>query len=175
MAKDIQVVVVDAAGTVRFASQGASTTFGAGGLRPGADVDDAFRGTGELGAWISEASHRARETGTGDRCFVQAGDDGAGVDFALTPTSDDGAFVVVASMSEPEPVEIATVSQRAWHDIKNQLGGLKLYATFLKIKLGGEDDMVRETTAKIVGGIDAIVHSIAEARRGIVQTKGEDA
>ena len=72
-------------------------------------------------------------------------------------------------------IDADRVSQRAWHDIKNQLGGLKLYATFLKMKLGKEDDLVRETSEKIVRGIDAIVETIAEVRRGDVKTKGEEA
>src|SRR5213596_2483014 len=42
------------------------------------------------------------------------------------------------------------------HDLKNQLNGLKLYATFLRKRLEREDQPVeeRETLAKLIAGLD---------------------
>ncbi len=42
------------------------------------------------------------------------------------------------------------------HDLKNQLNGLKLYATFLRKRLDREDQPVeeRETLAKLIAGLD---------------------
>src|SRR5215831_14488949 len=42
------------------------------------------------------------------------------------------------------------------HDLKNQLNGLKLYATFLRKRLAREDQPVdeRETLAKLIAGLD---------------------
>ena len=42
------------------------------------------------------------------------------------------------------------------HDLKNQLNGLKLYATFLRKRLEREDQPVeeRETLGKLIGGLD---------------------
>jgi signal transduction histidine kinase len=42
------------------------------------------------------------------------------------------------------------------HDLKNQLNGLKLYATFLRKRLEGEDHSTeeRETLAKLIAGLD---------------------
>src|SRR6185369_8071164 len=101
--------------------------------------------------------------------------DGDGVEVRFVRLDGDGAYALVAASAEPPSIDGANVSQQVWHDIKNQLGGLKLYATFLKMKLASDDEMVRETTTKIVSGIDAIVRSIAEVRRGPEKAKGEDA
>src|SRR5436853_2549021 len=42
------------------------------------------------------------------------------------------------------------------HDLKNQLNGLKLYATFLRKRLEKDDQAVeeRETLAKLIAGLD---------------------
>lgn len=42
------------------------------------------------------------------------------------------------------------------HDLKNQLNGLKLYATFLRKRLERDDQPIeeRETLAKLIGGLD---------------------
>src|SRR5437764_13708225 len=42
------------------------------------------------------------------------------------------------------------------HDLKNQLNGLKLYATFLRKRLERDNQPIeeRETLAKLIGGLD---------------------
>jgi nitrogen-specific signal transduction histidine kinase len=168
------VIVFDADGLVRSATSGAAALLGSGELRSGASLDDAFAGAPTLRQWIALAADRARASGAGDSC-VLLGDGGPAVQVCLAPIAGGDGFALVASPSEPPSVDAESVSQRAWHDIKNQLGGLKLYATFLKMRLGAQDELVRETSEKIVSGIDAIVRSIAEVRRGADKTRGEEA
>ncbi len=168
------VVLFDAEGRVRTATSGAGALLGGAHLEPGVSVAEAFGATPELQQWVAITADRVRTTGDGDSCVVGDGN-GAKLQVCVLPTDGGDGFALAAAPSEPPALDGAEVSQRAWHDIKNQLGGLKLYATFLKMKLGKEDDLVRETSEKIVKGIDAIVVSIAELRSGGDKTKGEEA
>lgn len=172
MSDETKVIVVDAAGRVASATSGADALLGVAGLRAGATLDEALAESPELRTWVAETA-AGRTNGSGDRCVV--GDGAASVEVRFAPLDADGAFALVAAPAEAAPIHGSEVSQQAWHDIKNQLGGLKLYATFLKMKLASQDETIRETTAKIVGGIDAVVRSIAEVRRPPDGTKGEDA
>jgi hypothetical protein len=170
MENGCDVIVFDADRRVRFASSGAGARLGVAELREGASLDDAFSADEALREWAAVAADNARESGASGSC-VRPGD--APVHFCVAPIAS-GGFAVVATDAELPAVDGDRVSQRAWHDIKNQLGGLKLFATFLKIKLGNQDEQIRETTEKIVGSIDAIVRAIADVRRG-EDTKGEKA
>jgi hypothetical protein len=61
----------------------------------------------------------------------------------------------------------AIVTRQQWHDIKNHLGGLKLYATYLKRKLPEGED--QEISGKILTGVDALIDKLAKIRRGETQ------
>src|SRR3979409_1251898 len=52
--------------------------------------------------------------------------------------------------------DLGRATLRIVHDLKNQLNGLKLYATFLRKRLEREDRPVeeRETLIKLIAGID---------------------
>ena len=52
--------------------------------------------------------------------------------------------------------DVGRATLRIVHDLKNQLNGLKLYATFLRKRIEAEDRPVeeRETIAKLVAGLD---------------------
>jgi hypothetical protein len=164
------VIVFGADRRVRLASSGAAARLGVAELREGASLDDAFSADAALREWASAAAADASERGTSGSC-VRPG--AAPVRVSIAPIAS-GGFALVAADADPPAVDGSQVSQQAWHDIKNQLGGLKLFATFLKIKLANQDEQIRETTEKIVGSIDAIVKSIADVRRG-EETKGEKA
>jgi hypothetical protein len=172
MESGIEVVLFDVDGRVRSASSGAGARLGAPGLDVGTSLDDALAADPPLREWVAAAAGRAKESGAYDSCVLPGSEP---VEVAVAPIAGGDGFALVAALCEPAPVDGSAVSQQAWHDIKNQLGGLKLYATFLKMKLGKEDDLVRETSEKIVRGIDAIVQTIAEVRRGDEKTKGEEA
>ena len=64
------------------------------------------------------------------------------------------------AMSRPEDNErlqdLGRASMQIVHDLKNQLNGLKLYATFLRrrIEKNERPDDEQETIAKLIGGLD---------------------
>jgi signal transduction histidine kinase len=64
------------------------------------------------------------------------------------------------AMSKPEDTErlqdLGRASMQIVHDLKNQLNGLKLYATFLKRRIEKSDRPgdEQETVAKLIGGLD---------------------
>lgn len=74
-------------------------------------------------------------------------------------------FAVHITEEEPGLGEgAAIVTREQWHEIKNQLGGLKLYATFLGKKLPEGDD--RNTVEKILKGVNGLIDELARIRRG---------
>lgn len=74
-------------------------------------------------------------------------------------------FAVHITEEEPLLAEgAAIVTREQWHEIKNQLGGLKLYATFLRKKLPEGED--RETIGKILNGLNGLIEELAQIRRG---------
>jgi len=60
-------------------------------------------------------------------------------------------------MSEANALEdLGRATLRIVHDLKNQLNGLKLYATFLRKRLERDESLAeeRETVAKLIAGLD---------------------
>ncbi len=58
----------------------------------------------------------------------------------------------------------AVVYRRQWHEIKNHIGAMKLYATFLTRKLPEGDE--RDTVEKMLNGINTLIEYLAQIRRG---------
>jgi hypothetical protein len=56
------------------------------------------------------------------------------------------------------------VYRKQWHEIKNYIGALKLYATFLTRKLPEGDE--RQTIEKMLNGINSLIDYLAKIRRG---------
>src|SRR5262249_35950556 len=64
---------------------------------------------------------------------------------------------VLAKTEDKNALEtLGRVTLQIVHDLKNQLNGLKLYATFLRKRLEREDRSLeeRETLAKLIAGLD---------------------
>jgi len=64
-----------------------------------------------------------------------------------------------ATARNPDSAELEKLGRATLeivHDLKNQLNGLKLYATFLRKRLEREDQPIeeRETLGKLIGGLD---------------------
>ncbi len=59
------------------------------------------------------------------------------------------------------------VARRQWHEIKNHIGALKLYATFLKRKMPEGDE--RRIVEKIFTGVNALISYLDRIRRGGLQ------
>src|SRR5256885_16715730 len=65
--------------------------------------------------------------------------------------------LAVANSTELSPLEdLGRATLQIVHDLKNQLNGLKLYATFLRKRLDRDDHAAdeRETLAKLIAGLD---------------------
>lgn len=58
----------------------------------------------------------------------------------------------------------AVVYRKQWHEIKNHIGALKLYATFLTRKMPEGDE--RQTVEKMLNGINVLIEYLAKIRRG---------
>lgn len=138
---------------------------GADASSEGPMLSERFAGTGQFADWIGGALERAASNEAVEGLLRV--ERGGMVRAIVTPLGDGTVALTVAPVDAGERVVTPQdVARKTWHDIQNQLGGLKLYATFLKRKLGSADDQVRETVDKIVAGIDAVAQSIADARRG---------
>jgi hypothetical protein len=59
------------------------------------------------------------------------------------------------------------ISRRQWHEIKNHVGALKLYATFLKRKMSEGDE--RSIVEKIFNGVNALIGYLERIQRGDVK------
>jgi signal transduction histidine kinase len=75
------------------------------------------------------------------------------------------------AMSRPEETErlqdLGRASMQIVHDLKNQLNGLKLYATFLRrrIEKGDRPDDEQETIVKLIGGLDRAAEDLSSIVR----------
>ena len=185
----VGILVCGRDGRIRSASPEVGALLGGEPPQPGALLAEGLAAAPGLAKWIEGALERsgpgrmfqtgvvAEEARLPLRVYVTLLPDGALPDRALPDrVSPDGgsepaAAVALQRVSGSVEVSPSSVARQTWHDIQNQLGGLKLYATFLKKKLGAADDQVRETADKIVAGIDAVSQTIASARRGEEGTK----
>ena len=61
----------------------------------------------------------------------------------------------------------AVIYRKQWHEIKNHIGALKLYATFLTRKMQEGDE--RQTVEKMLNGINVLIEYLAKIRRGDLQ------
>jgi len=58
----------------------------------------------------------------------------------------------------------SVVYRKQWHEIKNYIGAMKLYATFLTRKLPEGEE--RQTIEKMLNGINSLIDYLARIRRG---------
>jgi hypothetical protein len=58
----------------------------------------------------------------------------------------------------------SVVERKQWHEIKNHVGALKLYATFLKRKMADGDE--RRIVEKIFNGVNELIGYMDRIRRG---------
>src|SRR5215203_868440 len=71
------------------------------------------------------------------------------------------------AMSRPDETErlqdLGRASMQIVHDLKNQLNGLKLYATFLRrrIEKNERPSDEQETIAKLIGGLDRAAEDLS--------------
>lgn len=69
----------------------------------------------------------------------------------------------LAKAKDVNPLEdLGRATLQVVHDLKNQLNGLKLYATFLRKRLERDDQALeeRETLGKLIAGLDRAAHEM---------------
>jgi hypothetical protein len=169
------LVVCDAGGRVLAVSSGAAANglFGTGAAQQ--HFAEVFGLDSAITSWLTEHLSEARKRGDyyaessldGDdnklfACIETLMKDGEIFGYALH-FIPDGASGGRHALCEGDSV----ITRQQWHDVKNHLGGLKLYATYLKRKLPeGEDQQIAE---KILAGVDGLIDHLAKIRRGETQ------
>ena len=126
-----------------------------------------FGGKSEISEWLSEQIAVGAEQGE----FCAENEFAIGeskVHFRLETLRSDGSltgFLILVSDGQPlVPEGAALVQRQQWHDIKNMVGGLKLYASYLLRKLPESED--REIIVKMAKGIDSLIDRLDSIRRG---------
>src|SRR5436190_8052610 len=74
----------------------------------------------------------------------------------------------LANATQANPLEeLGRATLQIVHDLKNQLNGLKLYATFLRKRLEREERSAeeRETIQKLIAGLDRAAQDMTELVR----------
>lgn len=162
------MLVCDAAGRVQAVSSGAHAE------AIGADVTrkhyaEVFGRDSNITKWLTDHFEQARKQGDySAEASVQNGDAPLSVRLESLKTADEFYGFAVHLNPRDRALKLeegdAIVTRQEWHDVKNHLGGLKLYATFLKRKLAmGEDQQIVE---KMLQGIDVLIEHLAKIRRG---------
>ena len=126
-----------------------------------------FESNSLLARWLGEQYIEARESFDYQaECELEHNGKAVHVRLeALRQYGNPYGFALHISDCSPILVEGETiVTRQQWHDIKNHLGGVKLYATFLKRKLTGGDD--QPIVDKILNGINGLIEELARIRRG---------
>jgi len=169
--KAATLLVCDAAGRVQAVSSGSRTpAFGADAVQK--HYAEVFGMGSNITVWLTEHFERARKQGFySAESNIQNGL--APLSVKLETLKSDGELygfavhlIPIGSRKEVPTLNEgdAIVTRQEWHDVKNHLGGLKLYATFLKRKLAlGEDQQIVE---KMLKGIDVLIEHLAKIRRG---------
>jgi|ERR1041384_4277624 len=77
----------------------------------------------------------------------------------LCPT-DPGPELPLQKLEDGDSI----VTRKEWHEIKNHIGALRLYATFLKRRMPEGDE--REIVDKVLQGVNALIGYLDRIRRG---------
>ncbi len=138
-------------------------------------IADLFGESSAITRWVSaEIAGVTRQKGYSSETTINDG--GASVLVRLDSLERDGesyGFVFQARPAVQKPASVASkegdsiVTQKQWHEVKNYIGALKLYATFLTRRMEEGDE--RQTVEKMLNGINLLIDYIAKIRRGEMQ------
>jgi hypothetical protein len=133
---------------------------------PNAHYSRSFGTESEITLWISKQIEQAH----GEKFHAQSNIaiNGQVVGAKFETLSRDGLLFGYAVQLSACGLQVsegdAVVGRQQWHDIKNHLGGLKLYATFLNKKIPEGED--RQIVEKLLKGINSLIDHLARIRRG---------
>jgi hypothetical protein len=167
---NVTLLVCDAAGKVQAVSSNSSAVNFAQPETTQKHFSEVFGRDSQLTHWLTEQIGLARKRGEHyAESTVQNGSCELTVRLESLRRDSElyGFAVYISSPAAGGPAlgeGDAIVTRQQWHDIKNHLGGLKLYATFLKRKLPAGDD--QQTVEKMLSGIDGLIDHLAKIRRG---------
>jgi len=127
------------------------------------ELDAVFAHNEGLRDWIVTAiSARASVNFNGDSFRLQV----LPIDVNSNSLSDDNSatfFLVASRLTPPNILNIERI-RRLQHDIKNQLGGLKLYTNFLRKRLADDNELI-EIIDKMNNIVGAITQQVSQIRQ----------
>jgi nitrogen-specific signal transduction histidine kinase len=171
---DIAFLIYDAAGRLQAASAGAMEWLSLVGNSPVAQFRtrthfaELFGSDSVLTQWLTEQVNQVRRSESHSAALLL---DNNGYTLRVRLDAlrqDDQLYGFAICISDKKLVALpegdAVITRQQWHDIKNRLGGLKLYATFLKKKLANDED--RQIAEKMLDGLNGLIDHLARIRRG---------
>ena len=134
-------------------------------------ISEIFSHDTDLGRWLTEHMELARHYETCSYKSILHDDDQlltARLD-TLKREKEIFGFAIHILPNHPGVERLlsegdSVVTRQQWHDLKNHLGGLKLYATLLNRKLHQGGDL--EIVEKMLSGINAMIERVAKIRKG---------
>jgi hypothetical protein len=166
------LIVLDPSGRLEAASKApvawlrAQAVEGGADDEPNAHYSRLFGPGSAITVWISRQIEQARGQTFHAQSNIAIDGQVVGAKFE-TLTRAEGLFgygVELSACGLQVSEGDAVVGRQQWHDIKNHLGGLKLYATFLNKKIPEGDD--RQIVEKLLKGINSLIDHLARIRRG---------
>jgi hypothetical protein len=166
------LLVCDVAGRVQAASSAS-----ANGALPIANLGqkhfaEIFGRDSKITEWLTEQINEARKRESfSAQSYLE--DESAPVEVRLDSLRSDGELFGYALSVRPAAATSsarsleegdAIIFRSQWHEIKNQVGALKLYATYLIRKMPDSED--RQTIEKMLNGINGLIDYLAQIRRG---------
>lgn len=169
------LLVCDAAGRVQAASDATGSEGPPAAHFIEKHFSEVFGHDSKITEWLTGQMSEARKR---DNYSAQSSveNGSATVDVRLDSLKRDGEFFGYAISLRPaiaprsaQSLEEgdAVVVRGQWHEIKNQVGAMKLYATYLIRKMPESED--RQTIEKMLNGINGLIDYLAKIRRGEAQ------
>jgi hypothetical protein len=168
---DVTLVICDAAGRLLAISANAPKELIPCSPTAQQHFSELFGESSAITRWLTDHLGQARREGD---YYVehQIENDGSALDLRLESLMCDQELFGFALTLAPAPSASAAnleegdsvVYRKQWHEIKNYIGALKLYATFLTKKLPDGDE--KQTIEKMLAGINGLIEYLARIRRG---------
>lgn len=168
----VTILVCDAAGRVQAITSSASTDLISCSPSKHEHFAEVFGDGSDVTRWLTHHMNEARKQGN---YFVEEHLENGTKPLFLRLESlkcDEELFGFALTLSPDTPAQSpdtlqegdAIVYRKQWHEIKNHIGALKLYATFLMKKMPESDE--RKTVEKMLNGINGLIDYLAKIRRG---------
>ncbi|HJQ26387.1 MAG TPA: hypothetical protein VKA60_20905 [Blastocatellia bacterium] len=171
---DPTLVICDAAGRILAVSANAPKAVIACSPVSHQHFAEVFGETSAVTRWLTNHLGQARRAG--DYFVEQQVENGEGMLVLRLEslTCDEELYGFALTLKPATPGDgnhleegDAVVYRKQWHEIKNAIGAMKLYATFLTRKLPEGDE--RQTVEKMLAGINGLIDYLAKIRRGETQ------